>query len=506
MLSLCKNFQLSMKQLALILSVLLALPAQACIKQHAFQNKAKHSGSQLFRTFPKGADLHTHLDGAVYAEKLIAAGEYDHFCLDKKNYVALSEKSCVNKVKLSELPKYPRLYKQTIEQWSMQDFTSADLKQSGHDHFFDAFGKFITLSWAHRTDTMTDVLTRAAQNNVSYLEIMDTIDNNASGILGSSILYTPDFDKMAKQLQQLKILNLVEHTSRSINKLKADLNSSFHCELPLLRNRACGVRYKFLYQVMREQEPNQIFASLLLGFELAHQHPDVVGLNLVQPEDGKLALRDYHLHMQMIRYFHKRYPDVNVSLHAGELIPGLVADHDLTFHIGEAITIAGAKRIGHGVAIKHEKDLGELLKTMREQGILVEINLSSNDAILGIKGKAHPIHYYLQHQVPVAISTDDEGLLRTTISKEYQRAFEQNELDYCTLKQMSRNSLTYSFLPGESLWQLPAPTAINPKCSVENILNKPPSKRCLKLLQSSEKARAQWELERKFARYERSLL
>lgn len=494
-----------MKNLFLLCCSILFLTGFDCSVNNQFDNKAKNNSAQLFRNMPKGADLHTHLDGAVYAEKLIQAVHKNEFCYFKENYVVQPKKTCPHSIDLAKLNLYPKYYEAALEHWSMLHFNSHVNKESGHDHFFNTFEKFFLLSTSHRMATMTDVLTRAAQNNVQYLEIMDTIDNNAAGALGHKIPFSNDFNVMLQHVKSKRFERIVKQSIHNAKELRQNLDQSLHCYNPLFRSHACDVKYKFLYQVLREQEPSSIFAAMVMGFEMASRSDDVVGLNLVQPEDGKIAVRDYRLHMQMLRFLKTKYPDVKISLHAGELIPGIVADEMLKFHINEAIHVANASRIGHGVAIKYENNLENLLETMRDKGIMVEINLTSNDSILGVKGQAHPIHLYLHHNVPIAISTDDEGILRTNISREYQRAYQENHVDYCTLKQLSRNSLTYSFLPGVSLWDMKHPKSLNPVCNIDQILRKPPSKACMKLLRNSEKARVQWQLEKKFARYERKI-
>jgi hypothetical protein len=55
----------------------------------------------------------------------------------------------------------------------------------------------------------------------------------------------------------------------------------------------------------------------------AHE-PSWVGINFVMPEDGFISMRDYTLQMKMLDYLHSVYPKVHISLHAGELAPGLV--------------------------------------------------------------------------------------------------------------------------------------------------------------------------------------
>ena len=66
----------------------------------------------------------------------------------------------------------------------------------------------------------------------------------------------------------------------------------------------CAVKVRYLYQVLRAQPPEQVFAQLLTGFELAGKDPRVVGINMVQAEDGFIPMRDYKLQMQMVNFFY----------------------------------------------------------------------------------------------------------------------------------------------------------------------------------------------------------
>jgi len=87
--------------------------------------------------------------------------------------------------------------------------------------------------------------------------------------------------------------------------------------------------------------------------------------------------------------------------------------------------------------------------------VMVEICLTSNDVILGVRGKQHPLHEYMQMGVPIALATDDEGVSRSDMSHEYLRAAEDQKLSYTDLKRSARNSLQYAFIQGISLWSNP---------------------------------------------------
>jgi adenosine deaminase/adenosine deaminase CECR1 len=247
--------------------------------------------------------------------------------------------------------------------------------------------------------------------------------------------------------------------------------------------------------------PKQVFAQLAFAVELARTDPRIVGINFVAPEDARIALRDYTLHMQMLDFLVSTAPEINVSLHAGELTLGLVPPEDLRFHIRQAVEMGHARRIGHGVDIAYEEAALELLADMRERGVLVEICLTSNDVILDVRGDEHPLQMYLEAGVPVTLATDDEGLSRIDLTNEYLRATLAYDLGYSDLKAMARNSLGHSFLPGANLWQ-PGRFEVTEACAHDSIGATNPLRTCAKFLASSERAQEQWRLEAEFVDFE----
>jgi adenosine deaminase len=265
---------------------------------------------------------------------------------------------------------------------------------------------------------------------------------------------------------------------------------------------ACCVQIRFLYQVLRGNPKEQVFAQALLGFEVASADPRYVGINFVMPEDGYTSMTDYELHMKMVGFLHGLYPKVRISLHAGELAPGLVTYEGLCCHIRLAVEDAHAERIGHGVDVMYENRPYDLLKELAAKHVMVEINLTSNDVILGVSGKDHPFPIYRKFGVPVALSTDDEGVSRIDLTHEYVRAVETYDLNYSDLKRLVRTGLEHSFLPGASLWHEPDVFAHSvAACAQDTPGADKPSSACADFLKSSEKARLQWELERRFREF-----
>jgi adenosine deaminase len=140
---------------------------------------------------------------------------------------------------------------------------------------------------------------------------------------------------------------------------------------------------------------------------------------------------------------------------------------------------------------------------MAAKHVMVEINLTSNDVILGVKGNEHPLPIYRKYHVPVSLSTDDEGVSRINMTHEYVRAAETYALSYADLKQMVRTGLEHIFLPGASLWREPdlftRPAAA---CAAESVGAAKISSGCSNFLDANEKAKEQWELEQRFKEFE----
>ena len=464
---------------------------------------------------PKGGDLHSHLAGAVYAETWLRDAAADKICIDPQALAfahrgtALAIEPCAaGSVAASTLQQNQLLYDKLIDAFSMRTFVPAT-GDSGHDHFFASFDHFIGLAESHKPEWVDELAQRAAAQNEQYLELMDTPDAAFAVIARSKPV--PPGTGYAAWRQQLLDGGLAQQAvavRQQMDRFEQTRRQQERCETAQPAP-ACTVDVRYLYQVLRNMPAPAVFAQILLGFEiaaadLASPHPHYVGLNLVQPEDAQYSMADYTLHMQMIAALRPFYPRVPVTLHAGELAPGLVPPEGLRFHIREAVDVAGAQRIGHGVDVMYEDQPYELLKTMADRHVMVEINLTSNDVILGIQGKDHPLPLYRKYGVPVALSTDDEGVSRIDITHEYVKAAGTFGLTYLDLKEMARNSVEYSFLPGESLWSNHDYRHPQFACVTSLSSGGQPAFACGALLAASPKAQQQWQLEQRFRRFEQA--
>ncbi|MEP6707977.1 MAG: adenosine deaminase, partial [Pyrinomonadaceae bacterium] len=394
----------------------------------------------------------------------------------------------------------PGFYRQMVDAWSMRNWQLSG--QSGHDHFFDSFAKFGVATWNQTGRMLAEAVSRAARGHVLYLELMLTPDGVASAQLGQKVGWDGNFESTLSKLKSNGIADAAMTAVKNLRDAEAEKDRLLKCGTPQA-GPGCAVTIRYISQVSRGASPGGVFAQMVTGFTLANDpNSKVVALNLVQAEDGLASMQNFSLHMQMLRFLRPIYPRAHLALHAGELAPGLVPPEGLTFHIRESVMVAGAERIGHGVDIMHEDESYELLREMARRNVMIEICLSSNDSILGISGRQHPLVTYLEYGVPAAIATDDEGVSRSEISREFLKAAEDQGLGYLQLKRMSRNSLQYAFIAGASLWSDGRKFVPVGQCTQDIALMKLMSNACRQYLASSEKAKLQWKLEEEFNKFE----
>jgi len=456
----------------------------------------------FLREMPKGGDLHNHLSGSIYAESWIDFAVDDGLCVDRTTAVLIAPPCDASCDKFTSKPAVSCaygdhiLYNTMIDGWWMRNWIPGE--ESGHDHFFATFEKFGLASHNHTADVIGEAVRQAAADHLQFLELMHTADGAGAAQLGAKIGWDDELPKLREKLLAGGLKDVAAATSKKLTADEDKMRAGLKCGTPEAEP-GCEVTVRYLYQVLRGLAPEQVFAQILLGFELASADPRFVGLNLVMPEDWYVPMHDFRSHMKMLNYLHEIYPRVHISLHAGELAMGLVPPDGLTFHIRESVERGHAERIGHGVDVMNERDPLGLLREMAERNVLVEICLTSNDVILGVNGDGHPLPVYMKYGVPVALATDDEGVSRSDMTHEYLRAVgDFGLITYQDLKRMARNSLEHSFLPGASLWSDAKSLRVVGACA-----GLKPSTMCQKFLDGSERATVEWKLEGEFGKFEK---
>ncbi|MDX1956983.1 MAG: hypothetical protein SFU98_00325 [Leptospiraceae bacterium] len=418
----------------------------------------------FFSNMPKGGDIHHHFSGSVYAEN------YFDLAVEKNFYVNIETGDTYQIVPQNLLDEpniqpiqsfidgknYLSVRLKLITLWSIKDFKEA--QKSADKHFFEAFRKFGPLLKGNHDFFLKEIKRRAILENIQYLETM---------LLRPEYNKDDRFNEFSKKYN--KILSETD-TKNDPNKLKSIFNEMFtelknehkfieqskkHSELvksiydksKLSKEEEDKLVVRFQNNIIRTESPVDIFSQLFLSFQSDYISEEIVGTNLVGPEDNPQAMRDYSLQMQMFKFFKSKYPNQKFSLHAGELTLGVVPPEDLSWHINSAVREAGAYRIGHGVDVPFEKDSYSLLKYMKEKRIPVEVSLISNEFILDVKNDSHPILLYHKFRVPIVITSDDMGVLRSSLTGQYTAlAKRYKKLSYKDIKGFVFNSIEFGFI------------------------------------------------------------
>jgi len=415
-----------------VLFCVLALGQSARAAERWFEElKATASPGQLYRflyAMPKGGDLHNHLTGAVRSEwfwdaalaqanrgyvyytrvRIENCAPYgnDEFGPAKalllfKNIQA-SSFAKLDGCGMSEFKRLQDLDPREKEAWL--NSLRLDQPYEGRDEFFNAIWDRIN-EMLRNPHLICDILLRNmqafGQEGVVYLETQQ----GAEGAL------KPDGSAYSVE----EVVTLYRQTLASPQA------------------RATGVEVRLQNALLRftpdaEQRLRDLYA-------ITDRYRDLyVGVNMVGREDND---KGYPLRfLPVLRELRHKYPDINLSIHAGEV-------DEPNYHVRDTLLL-GAQRIGHGVNLITDPDT---MVRMRYGPFLVEINLISNLLLEYVKDYSqHPFPEYLRTGIPVALSTDDRGMWDSNMSDEFFVAVKEFNLSWEEIIRLGRNSLQYSFL------------------------------------------------------------
>jgi adenosine deaminase CECR1 len=393
--------------------------------------KATATPLQLYRflyAMPKGGDLHNHLGGAVRSEwfweaalaaeqrgylyytrvRIMNCAPYGHDEFGNSKELLLfkdiqaSGFEALDACGKSEFKRLRDLDAREKQAWL--DSMRLDRSYEGRNEFFEAIWDRIGVL-LQNPHLICDVLVRSmdafGREGVVYVETQQ-------GLQGA---VKPD------------------GSPYSIEEVAAVYRQC----LASPRARATGVEVRFQNSLLRylpdaEQRLRDLYA-------ITDRYRDLyVGINMVGREDNG---KGYPLRfLPVLRELRRKYPDINLSIHAGEV-------DEPNHHVRDTLLL-GAQRIGHGVNLISDPDTMIL---MRNGPYLVEINLISNLLLEYVSDfSRHPFPEYLRIGIPVALSTDDRGMWDSNLSDEFYVAVKEFNLSWEEIVKLGRNSLYYSFL------------------------------------------------------------
>lgn len=451
----------------------------------------------FMRPFPKGGELHNHLSGAIYGETLLAWAIEDGACVDTRELTIRATCAGEGHRPAAAVIADEPLRSALIDSLSIRHPWFRE--RSGHDQFFSTFGR-MGMPAKRNGDALAVVLDGLGRQNTFYLELMVTPQFVASRSLGARVGWQGDAARTRGALTEAGLEKLVPAVVAETDAMEARAREVMKCATAQARP-GCKVTVRYLFQAIRQGPPEQTMAQLQLGVATVLADRRWVGLQLVAPEDSPDAVKYYDEHMRIVAELTDRGRKVPVALHAGELTLDVATPEVRSYHVRDAVTVAGARRIGHGVDLPYEDGAEATAAEMAARGVLVEVNPISNREILGVKPEDHPYAWLRKRGVPAGISTDDAGILRSDLTADYVLAVKTGAT-YDDLKTAARNGIAYSFLAGEGLWADPNVYRKPVAACVGQIGNAEPKGACADLVAKSDKAREQWRHERLLRAFE----
>ena len=135
--------------------------------------------------------------------------------------------------------------------------------------------------------------------------------------------------------------------------------------------------------------------------------------------------------------------DMPFTIHSGE--QGSVAN------VREALEL-GAKRIGHGIALRQDK---ELMQEYARRGIGLEMCPTSNLQTKAIDSwDNYPLLNFLENDLKVSVNTDNRTVSNTTLTKEFEMVYKASGYNDEIIRQLQANAIATSFASDDIKGQL----------------------------------------------------
>ncbi|KZS58212.1 adenosine deaminase [Mycobacterium ostraviense] len=199
-----------------------------------------------------------------------------------------------------------------------------------------------------------------------------------------------------------------------------------------------SIKVRCLVTAMRHAAVSREIAELAIRF----RDKGVVGFDIAGAEAGHPPTR----HLDAFEYM--RDNNARFTIHAGEAF-GLPSIH-------EAIAFCGADRLGHGVRIVDDIDvgpdggvrLGRLASILRDKRIPLELCPSSNVQTGAVASIAeHPFDLLARTRFRVTVNTDNRLMSDTSMSQEMHRLVETFGYGWSDLERFTINAMKSAFIP-----------------------------------------------------------
>src|SRR5689334_17490721 len=201
--------------------------------------RADHTALRAFlKAMPKGADLHVHLSGAVYAEDLLRWGDaYEDangrgLCFEIASGKVVTPPCSDKAPALADALTKQWLYDDIVNALSMRNFLPSADTPSAHDQFFSTFAKFGEATWRVTAPMTATLLRRYAAESVQHTELMITLTPPEPRLTDDLLARIKETDDPAARLDLLKsyIEEAVPNARKAIHGWKTSIKRLLNCD------------------------------------------------------------------------------------------------------------------------------------------------------------------------------------------------------------------------------------------------------------------------------------
>lgn len=199
-----------------------------------------------------------------------------------------------------------------------------------------------------------------------------------------------------------------------------------------------GVMARAIAACLRHHSPHRNME--VISAAAAFKNQGLVAVDLAGPEAAFPA----HLHRAVFEY--AQLLDMPVTIHAGEA--------GGAENVHEAVTRLGATRIGHGVRLREDS---KVLDLVRARGIVLEMCPISNYQTKAMDSwDTYPIREYFDAGLKLTINTDNLTVSDTSMAKEYGILIERFGFTASEIGTLILNGVDAAFLRPEEKARLRA--------------------------------------------------
>ena len=400
--------------------------------------KNKDEDLNLIKKLPK-ADLHSHLGGILSAEEIIetAVSENDKEFFDENFY------------------KDVEFFVKAGKTDSLKQIKDDIFKLKGED-FKEFYKKLLTFIKAFKTnkDLFDEIVFGEYIESKNFYKIGLIEYQKIGDFQGSSLLQTKDTITKAVEIYIKKL------SEDNIRYVEIRCSPYKYCNLGLTAEEVIEavikaideeieklpqekkIEYRLIMIVGRDSDEAEIKKSIEQITALYNSNKEfskrIAGVDLAGTEKANLPKNLREAFMPLLENC------LSITIHAGET--------ESVESIWQAVYHLSADRIGHGLKLLSKP---ELMDRFLYKNIGIEMCPSSNDQIVGFSRKGdtpYPLKKYMETGLKVTVNTDDCGISRTELSKEFYKAaclVKRGDNKFLTLWDcivLIRNSLSIAFL------------------------------------------------------------